>query len=120
MSWVKNIITTWKDATERKGSEKPYIMDELLKPSSWKILGWYFVGMIAVGVVITTIGNDHLSFWVLLILVGGFGVLGQALIKDKFITSRWTTPPISKECEESPRKEHSDENHGPQDDRQLS
>jgi hypothetical protein len=110
MNWFRKIIATWKDATEQKCGEKPYIMDELLKPSSWKILGWYFAGMMVAIGILAIIDNDRLAFWVGFPIIGGFGVLGQALIKDKFITSRWTTSPVPKDSEESAHKEHSDEN----------
>jgi hypothetical protein len=67
--------------------------------------------MMAVAVIVAIICDDYLSFWVTLVLAGGFVVPGQTLIKDKFVTSRGIAPPVSENKVEYPPQEHSSENH---------
>jgi hypothetical protein len=71
----------------KEHKRKPYIMDELLKKSSWMYLILYFIFMI---ISVSILSFFQAPSWTYYCIVGGFGVLGQALIKDKFITSAWT------------------------------
>ncbi|MBB4170832.1 Na+/pantothenate symporter [Rhizobium sp. BK538] len=63
--------------------KRPFILNELKKPRIYITLLIYFLGMLIVF-------SFNPPEWLIILLVCGFGVLGQALITDKIYTSRWT------------------------------
>lgn len=61
---------------------RPFILNELRKPRIYITLLIYFVAVLVVF-------SFNPPEWLIIILICGFGVLGQALITDKIYTSRW-------------------------------
>jgi hypothetical protein len=119
MNWFRKIIATWKDAAHIPKGERPYVMDEIFKPSSWKIIGGYVVVMCVVLTVLALVNNDTFSEWVGLPLVVGFGLVLQTLIQDKILFGTSIKPTRSSaEMEVSP-KEHSHENQSAKGQRQI-
>ena len=95
MSWLadafadlrQRIQNRWTDdfhGDPHEPKEKPYILDELFRPSTWLALILYAVSMFLI------IWLFYPPEWFVILLGVGYAVLGQALIKDKWFTSSWT------------------------------
>lgn len=82
----KRIQRRWTHGDPHAMDDKPYIMDELLRPSSWLAFGLYFVSMLLIIWIFSP------PEWLALVMLCGFAVLGRALFKDVWVISSWAKP----------------------------
>ncbi|WP_047457309.1 hypothetical protein [Rhizobium rhizogenes] len=76
------------DGSEKKYPEKndPYVIDEISKKSIYVYLGSYFVGAFLFFSFVEP------PYWLILLIVGGFGYLYAALFWQKIVLSSYVKP----------------------------
>jgi hypothetical protein len=83
---IQNRWTDYFHGDPHEAKERPYVLDELLRPSSWLAFGLSFI---FVNLIVWLFRPPE---WFVLLLLGGFGILGQKLFMDVWFTSSRKKP----------------------------